>query len=130
MKVSIRPIAALITLLGLLIAPLLPPAHLHRRPTGDGHVHTLIHRHFAPHTTEAGAHIGTSGVSEGAPQWLDAPFGALPHGSLVTADTTVPLFRVPNPPQGEVKVVPPSSGVSIHSPPYSPVGLRAPPSRN
>jgi hypothetical protein len=130
MKVSIRPIAALITLLGLVIAPLLPPAHLHRRPTGDGHVHTLIHRHFAPHTSDAGAHIGTSGVSEGAPQWLDDPCGALPPLASMAADTAVPLFSAPNPRQVDVKFVPPPSDVSIHSPPRSPVGLRAPPSRS
>jgi hypothetical protein len=130
MNVNVRPTAALITLLGLLIAPLLPPAHLHRRVTDVGHVHTLIHRHFAPHASEAGAHLRGSGVPEGAPLWLDDPCGALPHALLVTADTTVPLFGAPNPPQVDVKFVPPPSDVSIHSPPRSPVGLRAPPSRS
>jgi hypothetical protein len=125
--VTIRPTAALITLLALLIAPLLPPAHLHRRVTDVGHVHTLIHRHFAPHTTEAGAHLGGSGVPEGAPQWHDAPWGAMPQLPSIAADTTVPLFSVPNPPQVDVKFVPPPSDVSIHSPPRSPAGLRAPP---
>jgi hypothetical protein len=128
--VNIRPIAALITLLGLLIAPLLPPAHIHRRPTGGGHVHTLIHRHFAPHTNETGAHIGTAGMSEGAPQWLDDPCGTLPQLPSMPADSTVPLFSAPNPPQVDVKFVPPPSDGSIHSPPRSPVGLRAPPSRS
>ena len=129
MKLNIRPLAALITLLGLLIAPLLPPAHLHRRVTEVGHVHTLIHRHFAPHTSEAGAHLRGSGVPEGAPLWLDDPCAAPPHASLVTADPTVPFFHVPNPPQTDVEFLPPSD-VSIHSPPRSLVGLRAPPSQS
>jgi hypothetical protein len=124
-----RSIAALITVLGLLLAPLLPPAHLHRRADGVGHVHTVIHRHFAPHTSEAGAHLGGSGVPEGAPQWLDDPCGAMPQWPSIAADTTVPLFSLPNPPQVDVEFVPPPSDVSIHSPPRSPVGLRAPPSR-
>ena len=101
MKLNVRPIAARITMVGLLLAPLLQPAHLHRRVTGVGHVHTLIHRHFALHTSEAGAHLGGSGVPEGAPQWLDDPSGSVPYLPLMTVDTTVPLFQVPNPAQVE-----------------------------
>jgi hypothetical protein len=130
MKVNVRPIAALITLLDLVVAPLLPPAHIHRTATGVGHVHTLIHRHFAPHTSEAGAHMGGSGVPEGAPQWLDDPYGALKHAPLVTADMSVPLFHAPTRPLVDVELVPPASDVYIHSPPPSPAGLRAPPSQS
>jgi hypothetical protein len=130
MKVKIRPMAALITSLGLVIASLLPPAHIHRRATGAGHVRTLIHRHFAPHTSQPGTQMGGSGVPEGAPQWLDDPDGALPHPPLLTADTSVLLFRTPNPPLVDVKFVPPPSDVPIHPPPRSPADLRGPPSRS
>jgi hypothetical protein len=74
--------------------------------------------------------MGGSGVSECAPQWLDDPCGALSHPPLLTADTAVPLFRMPNPLLVDVKFVPPPSDVSIHSPPRSPAGLRGPPSRS
>lgn len=74
--------------------------------------------------------MGGSGVPEGTPEWLDDPSGALPHPPLLTADTSVLLFRMPNPPLVGVKLVAPPSAVSVHSPPRSPAGLRAPPSRS
>jgi hypothetical protein len=50
MIARIRRASALITLLAVSIAPLLPPEHIHRGVV-RGQVHLLVHRHFAPHTS-------------------------------------------------------------------------------
>jgi hypothetical protein len=36
-----------------------------------------------------GAHIERTGVAEGAPEWMDDPYGSLPRRSLVRADATI-----------------------------------------
>jgi hypothetical protein len=127
MSVHARRAAALMTVAGLWAAPLLPPAHLHRNPLGSAWARPLVHRHFAPHASPMGAHIERAGVAEGAPEWLDEPYGSLPHRPAVTADTTIVALQVIccSAARGEY-VAPNLAPVSRYSPGPAPP-LRGPP---
>jgi hypothetical protein len=129
MKANLRRAAALITLLGLLLAPVLPPEHMHQSAAGVGRVHTRIHRHLLTHTSAVGTHVERPCVPEGAPHWLDDPCGAMPRPPVVAADTTVVQFRLVRPVPRDVAHVTPHSDVRGHAPPRSPAGLRGPPSQ-
>jgi hypothetical protein len=117
---------AVFTLLCLSIAPLLPPAHLHRHTDPLGHAHTLVHRHFAPHAIAIGAHVAPHGAEGGAPTWLDDPGGVPANAPLVTTDAAIGTFFGLNPPPDVHHAAPPLDA-PIHSPPHTPTGLRGPP---
>jgi hypothetical protein len=125
-SMKIQRVAAFVTLVGFLLAPMLPPAHVHRGASGS-HA-SFVHRHFAPHTTASGTHVGHPGVADGAPQWLDDPVGSTPDSPVVRAEPTALGFHVLRPPlaRGEYVASPPEP--SVHAPPGRPTGLRAPPS--
>jgi hypothetical protein len=127
MKANVRRASALIAMVGLLVVPILPPEHIHRGPLGVRHNHTLIHRHFAPHTTSNGTHLEHPGVQEGPPLWLADPAGSLTHTLSLTADNTLLLFHVLLPPSGMGEYVVAQPDTSIHAPPRLPFSLRAPP---
>jgi hypothetical protein len=129
MKANLCRAAALITLLGLLIASVLPPEHLHQSAAGVGRVHRHIHRHLSAHTSPVGTHVERPCVPEGAPHWLDDPGGAMSRPPVVAADTTVVQFRLVRPVPGDVAHVTPRSDVPVHPPPRSPAGLRGPPAQ-
>jgi hypothetical protein len=124
---QIQRAVVLTTVIGIVVASVLPPEHIHRGPIGLPHTHTLVHRHFAPHTAPNGTHIDRPGVPEGAPQWLDDPSGSLPLLPLVAADNTVLLFCAPYPAleRGDYATSPPET--CVHAPPRPPFALRAPP---
>jgi hypothetical protein len=123
---KIQRVAAFVTLVSVLLAPMLPPAHIHRGASGF-HAHSFVHRHFAPHTTANGTHVGQSGVAEGAPQWLDDPIGSTPDSPVVRAEPAVLLFHIVLPPLGKDDYVAPPPEPSVHAPPRRLVGPRAPP---
>jgi hypothetical protein len=129
MRRATRQLAAVLTLLCLSIAPLLPPAHLHRHTDRLGHAQTLVHRHFAPHAIAIGAHVARPGAEDGAPAWLDDPCGVPASAPLVATDAAVAVFFGLNPPP-DVDLAAPPLDAPIHSPPHRPTGLRAPPSRS
>ena len=128
-SMKIQRAVVLTTVIGIVVATVLPPEHIHRGPAGVLHTHTLVHRHFAPHTTPNGTHVDRPGVPEGAPQWLDDPSGSLPSLPLLAADNTVLLFCALHPPLGRGDDVTSPPETSVHAPPRSPFALRAPPLR-
>ena len=129
MRGTVHRTAVLIALIGLLAAPILPPEHMHRGPLGSAHGRTLVHRHFAPHTTPNGTHIEHPGVAEGAPLWLADPAGSLPHPPSMTVDATLLLWHALVPPWGAGESVVAAPEPSVHGPPRFPRSSRAPPSQ-
>jgi len=115
-----QPIA-LVVLASVVVLPMLPPEHIHR-----GHAHTLVHRHFSPHTSATGSHVGHPGVEEGAPQWLADPTGALPHAESITAEASLSSqLLIPRATRHSRAAVPEPA---VHGPPGRIFGDRAPPS--
>jgi hypothetical protein len=110
-------------------ASVLPPEHIHRGTVGLRHTHSVVHRHFAPHTTSNGTHMDRPGVPEGAPQWLDDLAGAIPALPLVAADNAVVLFCALCPPPGREDYVTSHLETSVHAPPHPPFAPRSPPFR-
>jgi hypothetical protein len=129
MRGTVQTTVVLIALVGLLAAPILPPEHMHRGALGSAHGRTLVHRHFAPHTTANGTHIDHPGVAEGAPLWLGDPIGSLPHPPSMTGQTTLLLSHALIPPLGAGESVAAAPEASVHGPPPLPLSSRAPPSQ-
>jgi len=127
MTASIHRCTALLTLVGLLVVPTLPPEHLHRG-TDVRRGRPLIHRHFAPHMTPTGTHVDRPGVAEGAPVWLADPPGALPDWPVLGADVTRSLLHIVAPRHGPSHRVVSSSETVQHGPPRGRLALRGPPS--
>jgi hypothetical protein len=125
----IRDAGAFLALLSVTILPVAPRAHVPRSQTQDGHARVIVHRHFAPHTSPAGTHVERPGMADGAPTWIDDPTGPLPDQLVVEPDTTSTRAEALRPPPDCVTAIPSLAGVSLHSPPRSPAGLRAPPDR-
>ena len=127
MKSSVYRVATLLAIVGIVLVPMLPPEHVHRGASDDRHTHTLIHRHWAPHATPNGAHVGHPGVAEGAPLWLaDPPASALRLVSVV-ADATRSPWPVGVPASRSTTIVAPPSEPALHGPPRRPFALRGPP---
>jgi len=108
---------------------LVPPEHRHLPARHDNDHHaSQIHRHFAPHQNPSGRALHEDG-DDGEPQWLDAPF----EGPRITPPV-YPIDRLlaqelPDMPTAEelrrkawVAALP-----SVHDPPLTAHGLRAPP---
>jgi hypothetical protein len=108
-------------------APALPPAHVHEGTPGSAHAHVLIHRHFAPHTSPLGTHVGHPNEAEGAPHWLRDPSPTLTNLVSVSADATVVQWHVLDVSAHPGEYVIDAPEQSVHAPPPSPSLLRAPP---
>jgi hypothetical protein len=122
-----RKAAAAAALIALLLVPMLPPEHLHRGAV-DAHHHTstLVHRHFAAHTSPNGTHVGNRGGGEGAPVWLTDPDGCLPDS--IPLSPGVAVARAEEwPPQSSGRLVSVAPRPAFAAPPHTPFGLRAPP---
>jgi hypothetical protein len=122
-----RRAAAATALIALVLAPMLPPEHLHRGAV-DAHHHTstLVHRHFAAHTSPNGTHVGNRGAGEGTPVWLADPGGCLPDSVPLSPGVAV-VHAEQWPPQSSSSVISVAPRPAFADPPHTPCGLRAPP---
>jgi hypothetical protein len=105
----------------------LPPAHAHEGPPGSTHPHVLIHRHFAPHTSALGTHVGHPSQKEGAPHWLRDPSPTLTNRVSLSADARAVQLLVLDLPAQKSESVVDAPEPSVHAPPRSPSVPRAPP---
>jgi len=119
--------AAVAALIALVMVPMLPPEHVHRGAV-DAHHHTstLVHRHFAAHTSPNGRHVGERGAGEGAPVWLADPGGCLPD-SVPLHSAVVVVGAEQWPPQSSGRVISVAPRLAFADPPHASFGLRAPP---
>jgi len=131
--VTFRRALALITALGLLGLPLLPPEHVHVSESDDHGHSEFIHRHFEPHHPIEVPHPVNDAAEfdhqdQEAALWVDSPFVGPVNPSLPSVDRIViqqlPLLQPRPLPRWTLTF----DHISVHDPPWvASTGLRAPP---